>query len=274
MIATAIRAELVKQAHRPAGWLLLGIGALLTMTFAYLVPYVGLSDDTAGPGAELAMDTMLPGRFVGAAVGGLPVFVGALALIYGVLVAGSEYGFDTWKAVLVQHPSRLRLYAAKLATVAAGTLTGVLVLFTVTALCSLLIASLEDQPVVWPSASDIATGAGAAWLMATMWATLGVALAIVLRSVALPIGLGLVWMLAVQNLLAAIGAPLVPFIADLQTYLPGPNAGALAAAVGASPQAPGVDAIVGAGHATVVVTAYLVAFCALGGWLLHRRDIT
>jgi hypothetical protein len=270
MMTTAIRAELTKQGHRSASWLLLGIGTLLTVTFGYLVPYVGLSDGSAARG----LDAMLPANFVGAAVGGLPVFVGALALIFGVLVAGSEYGYETWKAVLVQDPSRVRVYTAKLATIAAGTLTGVLVLFTVTALCSVGVASLEDQAIVWPSAVDIATGLGGAWLMATMWAALGVALAIVLRSVALPIGLGLVWMLAVQNLLAAIAAPLVPAIADLQKYLPGPNAGALAASLGASPQAPGVDAIVGAGHATIAVAAYLVAFCGIGGWLLHRRDIT
>lgn len=36
---------------------------------------------------------------------------------------------------------------------------------------------------------------------------------------------------------------------------------------------PGVSDIVGPGHATIVLTAYLVAFCAIGGWLLYRRDI-
>ncbi|MGH3392519.1 MAG: hypothetical protein ACRDOO_26925, partial [Actinomadura sp.] len=90
---------------------------------------------------------------------------------------------------------------------------------------------------------------------------------------ALPIGLGLVWLLAVQNLLAGIAAPLLDWVAELQKVLPGPNAGALAAALGAATDTPGVSAIVGSGHATIVVVGYLLAFCVAGGLLLHRRDI-
>lgn len=274
MMLTNVRAELTKQAYRPSSWLLLGIAALLTLTFAYVIPYAGYTGAVeGGPAAQRGLASMLPAEFVGSVLGGLPVFVGALSLIFGVLVAGSEYGFETWKSVLGQQPSRTTVYGAKLVTVAAGTLAGVLTLFTVTAVASLVVAGVEGQAVSWPSAGEIGVGAAAGWLVATMWGALGVLLGIGLRSVALPIGLGLVWLLAVQNLLAAIAAPMVPFIADLQKYLPGPNAGALAAALGASTGTPGVDAVVGAGHATIVVTVYLVAFCVLGGWLLRRRDI-
>jgi len=87
------------------------------------------------------------------------------------------------------------------------------------------------------------------------------------EGVALPIGLGLVWLLAVQNLLASIAAPLLDWVAQLQKALPGPNAGAFGAS------APGVDPIVGSGQATAVLAGYLIAFGVLGGWLLHRRDI-
>lgn len=274
MMLTNVRAELTKQAYRPSSWLLLGIAALLTLTFAYVIPYAGYAGAVeGGPAADRGLASMLPAQFVGSVVGGLPMFAGALALIFGVLVAGSEYGYETWKSVLAQQPSRLTVYAAKLATVAAGTLAAVLTLFTVTALASLVVAGVEGAPVEWPDVGELTLGAAAAWLVATMWGALGVLLGIALRSVALPVGLGLVWLLAVQNLLSAIAAPMVPFIADLQAYLPGPNAGALAAALGASTRTPGVEAVVGAGHATIVVAAYLVAFCALGGWLLRRRDI-
>jgi ABC-2 type transport system permease protein len=260
---TSIRAELLKQAYRPSNWLLLATGAALTLTFAYVVPYAG--------GRGLA--TMLPHAFVGTVLGGLPVFVGALAMIFGVLVAGSEYGFETWKTVLAQRPSRVTVYGAKLVAVAAGALAGVLTLFALAATASVIVATAEGAPVSWPAPLDIATGAGAGWLVATMWGSLGMLLGIALRSVALPIGLGLVWLLAVQNLLASIAAPLLHWVADLQKVLPGPNAGALAAVFGASTDTPGVSAIVGSGHATAVVVGYLLAFCVAGGWLLHRRDI-
>lgn len=82
----------------------------------------------------------------------------------------------------------------------------------------------------------------AAKLVTMMWGALGVLLALAFRSIALPIGLGLVWMLAVQNLIASIAAPLLDWVAE-------------------------------AGQATLVLAAYLVAFCVFGGWLLQRRDI-
>lgn len=267
-----IRAELTKQARRPATWLLLAVAVVLTLTFGYAVPYAGLSGATSGPpGSGRGLAAMLPDAFVGSALGGLPIFVGALALIFGVLVAGSEYGYGTWKTVLVQHPSRAAVYGAKLVTVSLAALAAVLTLFATTAGASALVASLEGQAISWPAVDDVLRGLGAGWLVATMWGALGVLLAIGLRSVALPIGLGLVWLLAVQNLLASIAAPLLDWVAQLQKALPGPNAGALAAAFGAS--APGVEQVVGAGQATAVLAAYLIAFGAVGGWLLHRRDI-
>jgi ABC-2 type transport system permease protein len=267
-----IRAELTKQARRPASWLLLAVAVVLSLTFGYAIPYAGLSGATSGPpGSDRGLAAMLPDAFLGSALGGLPIFVGALALIFGVLVAGSEYGYGTWKTILVQHPSRVAVYGAKLVTVAIAALAVVLALFAATAGASALVASLEGQALVWPPLTDVLRGLGAGWLVTTMWGSLGVLLAIGLRSVALPIGLGLVWLLAVQNLLASIAAPLLDWVAQLQKVLPGPNAGALVAAFGAS--APGVEQVVGSGQATAVLAAYLVVFGVLGGWLLHRRDI-
>jgi ABC-2 type transport system permease protein len=267
-----IRAELTKQARRPASWLLLAVAVVLSLTFGYAIPYAGLSGATSGPpGSNRGLAAMRPDAFLGSALGGLPIFVGALALIFGVLVAGSEYGYGTWKTILVQHPSRVAVYGAKLVTVAIAALAVVLALLAATAGASALVASLEGQALVWPAITDVLRGLGAGWLVTTMWGSLGVLLAIGLRSVALPIGLGLVWLLAVQNLLASIAAPLLDWVAQLQKVLPGPNAGALAAAFGAS--APGVEQVVGSGQATAVLAGYLVVFGVLGGWLLHRRDI-
>jgi ABC-2 type transport system permease protein len=271
---SSIRAELIKQVHRPSTWLLLVTAVLLSLTFGYVIPYAGYSGAASGaPNADRGLAAMLPSEFIGTAIGGLPVFVGALGLILGVLVAGSEYGFETWKTVLAQRPSRVTAYGAKLVAVAGGTLGAVLSLFAVTAIASAVVATLEAQPMAWPSASEIAAGAAVGWLVDMMWASLGVLLGIALRSVALPIGLGLVWMLAVQNLLAGIAAPLLDWVAELQKVLPGPNAGALVAAHGANSGTPGVSAIVGSGHATIVLVGYLLAFSVAGGWLLHRRDI-
>ena len=269
-----LRAETIKQGRRPANWLLLAVAAVLTLTFAYLIPYAGLDSAASGaPSSARGLDGMLPAQFIGNAIAGTPIFAGALALVFGVLVVGSEFGFETWKTVLVQGSSRVTVYGAKLAIVAGGIAVLVLTMAGVGALASAGVAMLEDQPLDWPSVADMLRGLGSGWLVAMTWAALGVLLAVVLRGVALPIGLGLVWLLAVQNLLTAIAAPLLDWVAEAQKGLPGPNAGSLVASMGAPSDTPGVAVLVDSSQAALVLSGYLIAFAALGGWLLTRRDI-
>jgi ABC-2 type transport system permease protein len=272
-MSESVRAEGLKIVRRPAVWTLLGVALTLSLTFTYLIPYAGYAGGTGGPTADRGLAALLPDRLVGNSVGGLPVFLGALMLILGVLVAGSEYAWGTWKTVLTQDPARLRVYGAKLVVAALAALAGVLAVFAAGAVVSAVIAAAEDAPVDWPGAADLLTGIGAGWLVAAMWTALGALLGIALRGVALPVGLGLVWLLAVQNLLSLIAAPLLDWVAQAQKGLPGPNAGALVAAVGARAGTPGVEALVGGGQAALVIAAYLVAFAVLGALVLRRRDI-
>ena len=267
------QAEMIKLAKRPATWLLLVLALLLALLFTYLFPYASYAGGTAGPNSDRTLPMLLPDQLVGNSLGGLPVFLGAIVLILGVLTVGGEYGWGTWKTLLTQGPTRLATYAGKLLALAVAALVLVASLFATGAATSVVIAGVESQPVAWPSVADLAVGLGAGWLIATMWAMLGALLAIALRGVALPIGLGLVWMLAVQNLLAVIAAPLLDWVAEAQKGLPGPNAGSLVAALGATGDTPGVAAVVGGGQAALVIGGYLLAFVAAGGLLLHRRDI-
>lgn len=274
MLLSNIRAELAKALRRPANWLLLAVAVTLSLTFAYLIPYAGYAGGTeAPPNSDLGLPGMLPSAYVGNAIAGMPVFAGALAVILGVLVVGTEYTATTWKTVLAQGPSRTTVYASKLATIAVATLAMTLVLAGVSAAASALVAAVENQLFDWPPLTEQLAGIGGGWLVALMWASFGALLAVVFRGVALPVGLGLVWLLAVQNLLAGIAAPLVAWIADLQLGLPGPNAGSLVAALGAGTDTPGVATTVGGGQAALVVAAYLVAFAVSGGWLLSRTDL-
>jgi hypothetical protein len=268
-----IRAEGRKLVRRPAIWVLLGVALALSLTFTYLVPYAGYAAGTDGPRAERGLAALLPSELVGNSVGGLPVFLGALMLILGVLTAGGDYAWGTWKTVLTQNPSRLRVYAAKLVVACLAALAGVLAVFAAGAVAGAVVAVAEDRPLDWPGAADLLTGIGAGALIAAMWTVLGALLAVALRGVALPVGLGLVWLLAVQNLLSLIAAPLLDGVAQAQKALPGPNAGSLVAALGAGADTPGVEAVVGGTQAAVVVAAYLVVFAAAGGALLQRRDI-
>jgi ABC-type transport system involved in multi-copper enzyme maturation permease subunit len=266
-------AEMIKLVKRPANWLLLAVLLLLGLLFTYVVPYAGYKGGTSGPTAGRGLGALLPAQLVGNSIAGLPVFAGAIMVIVGVLAVGGEYGWDTWKTVLTQGPSRLAVYAGKVAALAVAALAFVLALFAVGIGASLLIASVENQSMALPSAGDLVVGLGAGWLLAGVWTAFGVLLAVLLRGVALAVGLGLVWLLAVQNLLALLAAPLLDWVAQAQKGLPGPNAGSLAAALGSPSDTPGVEALVGGGQAALVLLVYLFGFLAVGGAVLRRRDI-
>ncbi|WP_020666663.1 ABC transporter permease subunit [Amycolatopsis nigrescens] len=269
------RAELAKLVRRPSNWFLLGISVALGLAFTYLVPLAGAAGgNSAVPGSDRGVSAVLPERLVGNSIGGLPVFLGAILLVVGVLVVGVEYGWGTWKTVLTQGPSRMTVYTAKLATLAVASLVAVLTMFVAGAITTSIIAAVKGEPSNWPAVTDILVGIGAGWLVAMTWATLGALLAVVMRGVALPIGLGLVWMLVIQTLLFGIAAPLVGWVNSLALALPGANAGSLVASLGANSGTPGVAEQVGALQATLVLVAYLVVFAGLGGWLLRRRDVT
>ncbi|GAA3948766.1 hypothetical protein Aau02nite_10810 [Amorphoplanes auranticolor] len=272
-LADDIRAETTKLVRRPAIWALLAIAIGLSLTFTYLIPYAGYAGGTGGPRADRGLAALLPDQLVGNSIGGLPVFLGALMLILGVLAVGSEYASGTWKTVVTQDPARLRVYAAKLVTVCLAALAGVLAVFAVGAVASIAVALAESRTMTWPGAGDLLAGVGAGWLIAAMWTVLGALSGIALRGVALPVGLGLVWLLAVQNLLALIAAPLLGWVAQLQKALPGPHAGSLVAALGASGDTPGVEARVSGDRAALIVGGYLLVFAAAGDALLRRRDI-
>lgn len=267
------QAEIIKLVRRPAAWLLLAVALVLSLTFTYLIPYAGYAGGTGGVRSGRGLAALLPSELVGNSIAGLPVFLGAIMLILGVLTVGGEYGWATWKTVLTQGPSRSAVYAGKLLALAAATLAIVLNVFAAGAAASAIIASVEGASLTWPSATDLATGLGAGWLIAAVWAALGALLAVLLRGVALPIGLGLVWLLAVQNLLAVIAAPLLDWVAQAQKGLPGPNAGSLVAALGATSDTPGVEQLVGGGQAALVLAGYLAVFAVLAGAFLRRRDI-
>jgi len=266
-------AEMVKLVKRPAAWLLLGIAVLLGLLFSYVIPYFGATTGSGGPTADRGIAAILPSELVGNSLGGLPVFLGALLVVLGVLSVGGEYGWGTWKTVLSQGPSRLAVLFAKMGALVVAALAFVVAVFAFGALASVIVAAAQGESTAFPPVLDIVRGLGAGWLIAAMWTAFGAVLGILLRGVALAVGLGLVWMLAVQNLISLLAAPLLPWIDSAQKGLPGPGAGSLAAALGANSSTPGVQSLLGGGPAALVVAAYLVGFVALGAAVLRRRDI-
>ncbi|MBA2552222.1 MAG: ABC transporter permease [Geodermatophilaceae bacterium] len=268
-------AELLKLRKRPAAWVLGGVWLTMLVTFAYLLPYFA-APDGGGPGGGLVSD-LLPAGIVGNTVGGYALFGGALVMILGALVAGSEYGWGSLKTVLTQRPGRLSVFGGTVAALAVILFAAVLISFAVSAGASAAIASAESLPIAWPSVADIVQGIAAGWLVLMMWCLFGLLLGTLTRGTALAIGLGLVWALVVENLIRA-SANALDWLDAVQRVLPGVNAGSLVAALGArgiedGEGTPGVAAIVSGTQGTVVVAVLLVAFAAVAAVLVQRRDV-
>ena len=282
MIAS-FSAEILKLRKRPATWILLGVVLALTQLFGYILPYSSwLTSDqnfqTQGLNPQAVLAGTLPGELVPTSLGGFPVFAGALALILGALVTGSEYGWGTMQTALTQRPTRLAVYGGKLAALAASTLAIVAVTFALNATVASVIATIESRPLDYPSLAELAKGVGSGWLILSMWAGLGALLGFTFRGVALPIGLGVVWVLGVENLVSAVADSLLTGLRPLRDVLPGVNAGSLvwslAPGGGASGEAPPgvIDAVTG-GRATLALALYVAAFAAVGALLVRRRDV-
>jgi ABC-type transport system involved in multi-copper enzyme maturation permease subunit len=281
MIAST-RAEITKLAKRPAAWIVASVWIVLGLVFGYAFPYISYRGTLTGPEAgsglnERVLAEALPASLVPAAIQGFPLFAGALALVAGALSAGSEYGWDTVKILHTSGPRRVSVLAGKLLALGFFMLALVLATFAADAAASLLVASLTGSAANWPPFGEVLTGVGAGWLVVSMWCVAGVFLGTLVRGTALAVGIGLVWALALENVLRIFGV-ILEAVDAVQRYLPGTNAGALVAALGVPVQGqpggtPGVTDAVGGPIAAVTLAAYLVAFAVGAAVLVERHDV-
>jgi ABC-2 type transport system permease protein len=269
-----VTAELLVLRKRAATWILLGIWTFLGIFFAYVIPYALDPDDS-----PVGLEQFLPESFAGNLLQGFPFFGGVFALMLGVFVLGSEYGWDTLKTLFTQRPGRLRVLAAKLAALGIVLVPFVLALFAAGAVASYLIAQIEDAPVNWPSAWLLVRAIAAGWLILAVWAALGVLLGVVTRGTSLAIGVGILYALVIEGLLSAF-ADSVSVLEPLTNVFLRANGYSIAAALGASVQSiessgpgsfsgPFVDSV----QALAVLVALLAGFVALSAFLLRRRDV-
>ena len=267
-------AGMLKLYKRPAAWGLLLVALVLSQIFNYLVPYAGYLSADNERAAEQILASTMPEYLISNSIGGFPLFAGALALTLGVLSVGSEYSFGTLKTMLIQRPRRLTFFAGELLVLAVAVLAIVLSIFALGALTSYTIATRLSNSIAWPSLSELARGVASGWLILMTWCLLGAMLAFLFKGMAMPIGLGVVWILGIENLIVNVAAALLDFADTLQVGLPGVNAGSLVSALGGRSDAPGVNTAVDGTQATIVLVAYAVVFVLIASVALQRRDVT
>jgi ABC-2 type transport system permease protein len=273
-------AELLRLRKWPAVYITIGAWMTLTAMFGYLFNYLAYTTgDTnfsnEGESADSLLAEILPANVTHVLVQGMPMFGGALMLVLGALVAGNGYGWGTWKTVFLQGPARPSVVVGSLGALTAFVVSTVLATFALCLGLSLLVAAVESQTVVWPPASDLLVSIGTGFLVMEMWAMIGFLLGTLARGPALSIGLGLVWVLVVENLLRGVGQLLGP-VETFTTFLPGTGAGSLVGSIvgaGGPDPAPGVLDSLSSGQATALLLGYLVLIPLIAGWLVTRRDV-
>ncbi len=271
-----LRAELFLMRKRSATWIIFGIWLTVACLFAYVLPYA--SYRTGSMSFAESLDSMLPGALAQTIGEGMPFYGGALALILGVLVIGSEYGWNTWKTLFTQQPGRLPIFFAKLATLGIAMVGFVVGAFAMGAVSSSIIASLEGATISFPSVVTMLDAMLGGWLILSVWASAGVALAMLTRGTSLAIGIGILWGLALEGLLGAFVVQIdgLSRFADIMIRA---NGYSLTRAIngGAELAADGPGAFSGpyvsGPQAGAVLALYLVVFVGLSAWLLRRRDI-
>jgi len=273
--------ELYKTVRRPAVWVCVFVLLAIAVTIGYALPWLAetFSKSVQGlpPGTTLAdfKVTLYPQNFVINTLGN--PLGGVLALIIGVLMQGSEYGWGTVKMLYTQRAGRLAMLFGKLGALAVMVVIMVIALFAVDAASSVAAALLDGKTIEFPAATQIIKGMGAMALIFAMWAAFGFVLATLFRQSAMAIGLGLAYTLVVEGLIFGFGASLLSWIKNVQQWFPIANTGYLADSFGSVkirgiPSAP--PPFADATHAVLVLTTYLVAFVVISAVLLRRRDVT
>jgi ABC-2 type transport system permease protein len=280
-VLRSTRAELLRLRKWPAVWVTLGAWLTLAAMFGYLFNYLAYATGsqnfaTDGQSVDSLLAQVLPGNVPAVLVQGTPMFGGALMMVLGALVAGSGYGWGTWKTVFLQGPSRTSAVLGSMAAVAVLVLALVVASAVMGFGLALGIAALEDAAVVWPTVSALAAGMGYAYLILLMWALVGFGLGTLARGPALSVGLGLVWALVLENLLRGVGALLSPV--EAFTHLtPGTAAGSLVGAfLGGGPGGqtnPGVLDVLSREQSLLTLSAYVVLVPVATLLLVRRRDV-
>lgn len=263
----AFRSEWVKLS-RPA--LLLGVtssmlAAVLLATFGIFRIASVQRDRAPGGGRVLASAvTSAEGWLMG--VNGATSLIGIVALVLFASNIGGEYRQGTLRSLLAGEPRRLRLLAGKTAALASLVAAAVAVSLVAALLAALVFGGLFDiDSSRWLTGEGLMAGVRA-FLNVTVaclgWGVLGGFLALVLRTSAAAIGIGVGYLLVGETLLSrAIVAP----VFDVESaWFPGEVLRALA--VGGGPASSYL-------RASALAALYVAAFAGAGAALFARRDV-
>lgn len=273
-------AELYKLYKRPANWILSILLFVCLVIFGYFFNYQILvssraaSDGGAAPSSgDVIQQGLLPQGVPFTVLSQATTFGGAVIIIIAALAVGSEYGWDTLKTILTQNVARPKVLTGAMGALGVLFLVLSLALLVVGSLCSYVVADLEGVSPDWPTAVQWTGALGATWLVLCTWGALSIFLATLFRGTAVAIGLGLIYVLFVDDFLRGLQSRSEAY-SSFVDVLPGQKASNLidVLASRAFADEPSVDLNPLGAALTLII--YIVGFLALSLLLFQRRDIS
>jgi hypothetical protein len=262
-MVNAVRSEWIRIWRPTFRYGAIGTLAVFAATISYFI-YSSLPDagsaETRRPGATTAADLEQPGGMI-YALGPISTIAGVILLSLWALAAASDYDTGMIRVLVQAQPSRLKLLTAKLIALAGFTVIACTVTVLATAIVARPLARGYDvSTAAWriDAPVELLSGAFNFFVPTLVWGLIGLTIAVLTRSAGVAIGLGIGWLLVVENLIA-ITAP------DLTDYLPGGTLGALAG--GGSPN---LDWSLALG----LTVLYGIAATAISLVTFRQRDIT
>ena len=192
---------------RKTGW----VGISVMVVFAALVGVmVFVGDEGMGPGGEghggplgSAPDLAAADGAV-AALGAAATLIGVVSLALFALSVARDFEFGTIRNLLIGQPRRTVLLSGKLLAVASYVIIGVLVAGVLAALLAVNLAPRQDvSTAAWTIGAALATVGNTAFA-AVLYGLVGAVLAMVTRSAAISITVGVAYLLIVENLLGLV----------------------------------------------------------------------
>lgn len=268
MIAT-IKSEWRKNRFRPAFLIGSGLIGAITVLFYSVAWY-----QATHPGSSqvpVSINSLYPGNFVYNAMGaGFPLGA-AMAIVLGAILSGSDYSWGTLKTVMTQGPGRLTTWTGRVIVFMAWMAVLTLLMFAVGAGYSVVIATTQSHAIVWPALIEIAKGLGTIWLLLAAFGSVGLALGVLIKQSAAALGVGLVYLLAVEILavrfIDGLNNGAYKWIGDLFI---GQNATALTQNFAGR----AVTSSISAEQAVLVLVAYIAGLFVVAGALIRQRDVT
>jgi len=188
---------------------------------------------------------------------------------------GIEYSWGTLRTVLTVGPSRLQTFFAKAVCLALVTAIATLLRYLVAAGCSVLVVTLDGQPIVWPPAVEVAASLPAAWLIALCYASFGACLAFVFRRPTMAYCVGRTYLFVIEDRVVGIfGQSGGPLLSPLWRLFPGATVTALADSFSGAQGSAVQPLLVDTERAALTLAAYTLAALAVSAMLLFRRDVT